>query len=513
MRRHSGGTGRRLLLVGLALVFGAGLAGCGDHEALVRRYRAERLSWNVEKLERAIAQNPDLATDAMLSDLADRHKEIVMLFPPPAGDPPPVERETARVSAASRFALASLEISSGELDDAGRWYSSIADSYAFDRDLALEALSQLARVRGAAGEWEPAVAVYRRLTEDWRPAVEDGGLPDSRILTAPVRIADGYRAQGMEEEARRAYESAREYYRRLIADAPGSPTARAALGEIAETYVRQERWVEAADTYTELDTLFGDEASRSQIWLTLADILGERLASEDLARDYYGRVESDYGDEIPGATASIAIARYDIEAGRHAEARERLERVLEEFGDEERIAATASYLLALSHELGGEWDSAAARYQSLARDFPATMYGLRAPLHVADRYERVGEVGGARSALSRAVEHYRVVIRDYTGTPAELAASAYLIDALIRLERWRDAAGELLAVVERHPSTDASPGMLVQAGMIYELELDEANRARALYQRVIDEYPESNRAADACGRLEALPERESDGAS
>ncbi|MBD3367975.1 MAG: tetratricopeptide repeat protein [Candidatus Eisenbacteria bacterium] len=502
MRRTSRPRARVLLAALLCLVV---LTGCGRHDALVERYRAERMAWGVEKLQAAVTANPDLATDATRADLEARHRGIVASFPPPEGDPSDVVRQTARISATSRFSLASLALTQGDLEEAKRWYASVADSYAFDRELTLEALSQLARVNRASGAWDEAVAVYGRLFEEFSPTAEAGGLPDSRILSAPLRIADGYRERGMEDEADEWYTKARSYYRRLIQESPDGPTARAALGEIAETYVRQERWSEAVEAYVELDERFGDENSRGQIWLTLARIYGDELSREGVARDYYERVEEAYGGDESGATASIAIARYDIEAGRYEEARRRLENVLESFGDEERFAATASYLLAQSYELDGEWDAAAARYQSLARDFPATMYGLRAPLHVADRYERIGEMSGARSALSRAVEHYRMVTRDYAGTPAELAAGAYLIDALIRLERWEEAASELVAFVDRHPQADAAPGMLFQAGMVHENELGAPERARTLYNRVLEGYPESERASDARSRLEELP--------
>jgi TolA-binding protein len=507
MRRDAPAANRRLLALVTALALMLVVAGCGGHSEVADRYRAERMAWHVEKLERAVAQNPDLATDAMREDLVARHRDIVATFPPPNGDPTDIERETARISATSRFALAALAVTEGDLEGAGRWYTSVTDSYAFDRGLTLEALSQLARVRRAAGDWEAAVAVYERLMDDFPPALEEGGLPDSRVLTAPVRIAGGYAAAGAEAKADEWYERARAYYRRLMAEEPRSPTARAALGEIAETYVRQEMWGEAVDAYTELDRTYGDEVSRGQIWLTLAELYGTGLSDQSAARDYYARVVEDYGGEISGATASIAIARFDIESERYAEARERLEDVLASFADEERIAATASYLLALTYELEGEWDAAAARYQSLARDFPATMYGLRAPLHIATHYERGGELSAARSALSRAVEHYRFVVRDYVGTPAELAAHGYLIDALVRLERWEDAASELLSVADRFPDADAAPGMLLQAGMLYETKLGDTGRARALYARVVEGYSASAHAAEAQDRLDALSGR------
>jgi len=501
------GAARHMLATALICVLASALWGCGDHAGVVRRYRAERMAWTVEKLEQAVAANPDLATEAMRADLTAKHRAIVESFRPPEGRPTDTERVVARISARSRFALAALAIADGDPDEATRWYTSVADSYAFDRELSLEALNQLARVRRAAGDWDGAVAVYRRLMDDWAATSEESGLPDSRVIMAPMRIAGGYEAQGADDEADAWYRRAREYYRGLMEKHPGSPTARAALNEIAESYVRQERWRDAVDTYAELDRGFGDEASRSRIWLTLAELYGDRLEQESTARDYYSRVESEYEGDVAGATASIAIARYDIESGRYVDARERLDRVLEAFGDDERIAATASYLLALSHELDGQWDAAAARYQSLARDFPATMYGLRAPLHVARHYKETGEMPASRSALSRAVEHYRVVIRDYGGTPAELAARGYLIDALVRLERWEQAADELVAVVDRYPDADAAPGMLLQAGLIQERELDDPARAGTLYSRVLESYPESERAADAAERLERMSGR------
>jgi TolA-binding protein len=317
-------------------------------------------------------------------------------------------------------------------------------------------------------------------------------------------VADGYHVLGSVEETAERYERARSYYDEWLAEWPGTPTAQAAMSFKVEAFTHEERWEEAARAYERYDREYGDPENRAAVWLSLADIYGARLSRRDLARSYYLRVEEAYRDEIPGAAAAISLARDDIAAGKHGAARARLSWVISKFAHETRIAATAMHELATSYELSGEWDRAVAHYNELARDYPTTMYGMTALLHVAERYRDLGAPEAAKAALERAGNHYVRVMRDYPATQAELAARGHLVDTKMAQERWDEAADLLLETAERFPDGAASPVMMLQAADICETRLEDNARAERTLESLVRTYPEGPWANEAARRLRLL---------
>ena len=507
---------RQVTVVLLFAALAAGLVGCGNAE-LTERYRAERMSWRVRTLERAMSENAEIATDEMIARVMDGHREIIDRFPPPEtidGTTPPEVIDVARISAASRMSLSTMlmtRATSETADEAVReseeLLESVRDQYSFDRDLAIDAGLRLAGIRELTGDFSGAIDEMGDLLDRWEPAADEAGYaPDVRIMRLPLERATRYAVRGMGEQATRVFDEAHATYSAWAETWSGSPTGEAALRMDAESYSAQGRWRDAVAVYETLDADYGNDGNRSWIWLSLAEIHGARLGDEQTSRSYYERVSESYGETAAGATADVAIALLDIADGRHETARERLTSVIERFGDEESIAATAKQHRAASYELEGRWQDAITEYSALAVEFPTTMYGLAAPLRVVDMYGEIGETAAGATALEEAAQIYSRVIRDYGGTPAEMAARNYMIETRIRQKSWDDAASLLAETAARFPDTQAAVGMLLQAADIYRKELDRPDLARDLLETVIDRYPEHEGASRAREILGSLAE-------
>ncbi len=501
-----------LLLVALI----GGLAGCGGRQ-LTERYRAEKMSWQVRTLEWAMSENPDIATDEMMVRVMSAHREIIDRFPPPEVITEGTAAEVvdiAKITAASRLSLATMlmaratpETVDDSIGEAIALLESVRDRYAFDRDLAIDAGLRLAGLRDMTGDWSGGVDELGGLLDAWAPtAGGEGRLADVRILRIPLRRATTYAVRGMKDQAVRVFAEAHETYAAWSEAWRGSPTGEAALRMDAETYATEGRWGEAVAIYEELDLLYGNDANRPTIWLSLAEIHGARLDDEQTSREYYERVSGSYGETSAGASADVAIALLDIADGRHEAARARLTSVIERFGGEESIAATAKQYRAASYEIEGRWDSAVAEYSALAAEFPTTMYGLAAPLKIVEMYGEIGEQAAGATALEEAAQSYARVIRDYSGTPAEMAARNYMIETRLRQQAWGDAASLLSETAARFPETQAAVGMLMQAADIYMEKLGRPDLARELLRAVIEQYPEHDASGRAQEMLDTLAE-------
>ncbi len=497
---------RVCIVVALASVVAVSLWGCGPRGGLSDRYVAEKMAWRAQKLRRAMAENPDVATEQMKQRVMSAYAEIVRLFPPPTGDGSnmsDVEDDVAVISGMSRLRLAGLYADAGDAEEAQRLYSSVVDSYAFSRSMAVEAATALAASYEGSGMVQEAADVLMQTAENWAPAATRDDPPDQRILRAPLLAATSLAAAGLEATPA-ALEGARDYYRRIGNEWSGTPTGRSALATIAESYELEGRWADAAGTYERLDEEYGTPETRPSLLLKLGDLYSGRMGDVPRATEYYEDVERLAPEGEEGATASIELARFDLAKHRYEQARRRLQSVLDRFADEKTLAATASQLLASSYEMEGRLDTAIARYGQLSAAYPTSLYGLAAPIHVAKLYATMGEDVASATALDRAVEQYERVIRDYADTPAEMAARSYLIAARSELEDWSDVAPLLVETALRQPQAQASAGMLLKAGDIYATKLGDPDTASDVFRRVVDTYGGSPAAEEAQRRLEQL---------
>jgi len=493
-----------LCFAALAVIFS--LSGCGSDGLITERYEAERMAWKVRQLERAVRLNPELNSEEMRSRILEGYREIIAAYPP-AGEPASLEGDAALIAGIAgraRLALAGALAEADEYEEAIEIAESVWERYRFNRGLAVDAALLVARIHSAAGDWERSVLAYGALSRELTPATSREAAPDTRILRAPLRIALGYQLRGDSENAARWFGEARSYYERLAGEWQGTPTAEAASGILAEAYTYEKRWREALDAYDAFDRAYGAEHNRATLWLRMAELYEKRIGSPDQAREYYVRVVDGYPGDPAFATAAVALAQQAMRDERFGEAREWLGRVLADFEDEEAVAATARHAVALSYEMEGRWDEAVPEYRALARDYPTTMFGLAALLHVADHYSEVGESGAAATAYEQAAEQYERIARDYAATGAEFAALNYLVETRLKQERWKDAADVLVEASSRLAESPAAPEMLFQAADLYETRLSDRASAASALRKLVGSYPKSEWAARAGERLEAL---------
>ena len=160
--------------------------------------------------------------------------------------------------------------------------------------------------------------------------------------------------------------------------------------------------------------------------------------------------------------------------------------------------------MAMSYELEGKPDAAIGRYGELAASYGTSLYGLAAPLRVVEIYEELGEVEAAESALQRAVTQYERIIRDYSASPAELAARNYLITAKERQKDWPRVAELLLETASMSPEDPASISMMFQAAAIYEGRLADAEAAVEVLRGIASRYEGTPPGDEAARRLEEM---------
>ncbi len=159
--------------------------------------------------------------------------------------------------------------------------------------------------------------------------------------------------------------------------------------------------------------------------------------------------------------------------------------------------------IARSNESDGRLGAALSAYRKVTRRFPETEQAQEAQFKMGELYEKGGD-------FAKAFDAYQKLIEEYPGTEKydEAMAGQFKIATLyLEGERQRVFGVPLLpsmlkaqemfeAVIKNGPFTEYAPVSQFNIGLALQKQ-NEAGRAIAAFQTVIDRYPDSDIADDA----------------
>ncbi len=204
-----------LLLLALA-------AGCGG------TYEAEKLYWKADRLKKAVQRTPEGTPQGLFQKARDAFEKVRTRFPGTA------QADFAQISIAELHAL------EGNAAAAEAAFGEAIRSHPDDEEIRFQAERGLAALWEKQGDWDKALAQYRRIMREYetRPAV----------LSIPIYVARRYVLAKDKAAADAAYGEAAAYYARLEQKYPRSPLALACLWETYQCHADRGLWPEALET-------------------------------------------------------------------------------------------------------------------------------------------------------------------------------------------------------------------------------------------------------------------------
>ncbi len=298
-------------------------------------------------------------------------------------------------------------------------------------------------------------------------------------------------------------------------------TNRAAYGALAETYRKQQKWADLAETlkaHAEVET---DNKVKVDLLLGLGDLSESQLAASSKAIEAY-QAAADLDDTSDDALAALErLYRRDERWANLAKVLDRRAEISEANGDAGRATAIRRELATLRSDKLGDLEGAIARHEAAVSANGSDATALKALVELYDKtgrtedylrsMERLGQVApeGEKLAVLRKLAA-ELEDRDPPRAAAAydklLAADASADDAyrgLARVLKVESKWYELVALLARHIGASKTPAQRVElyldAAAIYEKELADPHKAIDSLLNVIA-IDDSNRAA-----LAALP--------
>jgi len=411
---------------------------------------------------------------------------------------------------------------------------------------------------------EAASQAFGRLVEEYpeSPLAAESAMMQAKCLEKLGRLDKAVEAylviittyQGFEHAASALFEVARlqeqlerkgeagAMLTRLVEDYPTFPQLDAALYQLAWLLVDLDRAREADRTFQRLS----DNHRNSRYWADATYRLAEQAASAEQHAQAGQLVQSLIdADDCHAKILSHALylkGQLAASTGRWADVDEPMQRLLDEFPDSE-LCLPARYWMAEALFRRREYEAANDRFSQLAGEtqdredaWLATIplrqsqilaqkeqwkpaYDLALSIksrfpNFRQQYEAdyvIGRCLALQTRLDQARDRFERVIRSPEGGKTETAAmSQWMIGECYMHEREFDEAIKAYHRVESlfdYPRWQAAA--LLQAGICHQLK-GEAAEATKLFDRLIEQHPETTFAEEAAERLQQLAFRTDD---
>lgn len=173
------------------------------------------------------------------------------------------------------------------------------------------------------------------------------------------------------------------------------------------------------------------------------------------------------------------------------------EQILQEAADGE-LASQACYKLARLNEIFGHYEEAVDYYQKLLVQYPDQPICAEGLFNLAQVYElHLDRKADAATTYGQLVHFY--------------PEGKFALPALLRLGQlmseqgnWAEATFYFQQLVAKFPDHKIGADVYFRLGDILELKMNDTTRAAAMYQKILDAFPDNTWAKFARKRLDSL---------
>lgn len=458
-------------------------AGCGGEEEDLQ-YRAEKDLFDARKLAGELAF-PNINRD-FLERAVSAYRSIVEEYGDEAAD-----EEMKMLVVAAQMELAELEFRAELFEPARDDFLEVLELADGIPEARANALWSAAYISSHIGDSAEAARLYSLFMERFlRPeaAAYTAGM-NRRYLLTPIRLAEVSAALGDTAGRANALEKAVDLYRHILSSDPPPDLARETRYNLVTAFLLAGKWEDAIEAVRRMKKIYGDTRDLPGLMFLESRIMLSGFEDPGAAAGILDRIAREHSGSREAPSALLMIGGIRMGRGDLDGAEEVYEQVVENYPESSDEIVEATWQLARIEEMRGEWLDASLYYKSLYTDFPTTLQGLEAPLHIAGHYRDAGEKEAAEAAYRRAEEHYEKLVSRQYSESIRILAEEYYVRTFAEQGRWEDAAGRLLTLPVRYPEYSRFREAYLMAAAIYETELGNSAKALEILETCATRYP------------------------
>jgi len=333
------------------------------------------------------------------------------------------------------------------------------------------------------------------------------------------------------------FDKAEELYKKVITENPGTNNALKAQKELVLLSLRMQYHVQSTiNDQAVLGKLIADFSANSNLPAALYEIADEygKVRRHEKAKSLYQQIIQQYLGSVYAAKARLGIPKTDIraliEVKSDQAAKAAIEKFISDYSNSPHIAESL-------HDIAFQWRwsknfaEAIRTYQYVVDHWPTAEYGMWSQMGVAKANVESGNFDAVKPALSKLIQNYsgnsglpealeRIAIQYRKAS--KFAEAKALYQKIVQIDPNSSFGGRAkVKAVEMNILSDVAAGKdtavsaavdnllanfagnqavadaLRDVAWEYDEELGKYQQAKAIYQKIIDRYPDNYRASKA----------------
>lgn len=166
------------------------------------------------------------------------------------------------------------------------------------------------------------------------------------------------------------------------------------------------------------------------------------------------------------------------------------------------LVALSIFKKGQTYELEGNWAQALKTFNIILNKYDKTRQSLSVPLYIARYYVKNDEKRSAQQAYEAAINFYQSIADEYSNTKAALLAENLVMRTYIEQSKWKEAVSYINKLDKKYK---LGLDTLLLLGQIYQNKLNDLVKAKEIYNRILEEYPNEEMVVKTVKKeLEAL---------
>jgi tetratricopeptide (TPR) repeat protein len=200
-------------------------------------------------------------------------------------------------------------------------------------------------------------------------------------------------------------------------------------------------------------------------------------------------------DAKPGSgfavDAQFKIAKLYIANNSFDLARQEYDSIINNYKENQELAATALFLKAQSYEQEKKWPEALKLFEQILNQYAKTGKALEVPMYVARYYMKNQDTVAAVKAYQSAIAYYQKMADTYPNSKASLLCENLIVRAYLEMSAWQDALNYIDSLDKKYK---LGPDTLMVMAQLYKEKLNDPVKAQVIYDRILKDFPDSKMA-------------------
>ena len=438
------------------------LSGCRES------YLAEKEFFKASKVLATIKASDIKAHGLQVYDPAiEAFEHVVEKYP---GTPKAVE---------SLFLISHLRASQKNFDKARTALEKVVQNSA---NRASTARLTIAQLYEREGRWKDAEAAY------WETAQYHS--LDINGLYAPIQIILHYKKLGDVVGRDKAYRKALDHYNKVLEQSGPIQASAMVRNYLALAYFSNDEWERAKQEWLSLAKDM-PENSYAPLSLLAAAELSQQKADIPTAIKIYRDYLQQYPKHALAGKTAVSLGLLYEDRKEFAEARQWFEKALTQYFTKNKAqAADIKLLIGKSYQDEGRWSDAERIYREIETQYPMTVAALQVPFMAHLHYESIGQKEKAKEILDSAINHYKELATQYSGTKLERYVRSFINSAYAKQGNWNQVLSSIDEEIKREKRPIRQGRWLILKALIAEKQLQDKEKALSLYRDFLTRYPE-----------------------